>query len=135
MLALFCALLATPYAASQYEQANALSCCENPPANALWVGLTVVAVAVFAARPLMVWLSERLYAASSIVRLASLALIGAAIGAVVGWSLFGLTLLETESGQDLSTWGVTPGALVGVGAAIGWWLGTEILGPKKVRNG
>lgn len=131
------ALLPMPYAAWAYEKANALSCCENPKAGALLLGFIFVPIAVVLLTPLMIGSSRLVRRLPFIARAAALAVIGVLVGALVGWVLFWLTLLPAEVGNDdFASWGVAPGALVGAGAAIGWWLGTDVLARvKKVKNG
>ena len=101
------------------------------------LGFFFVPVAIVLLAPIMIGSSRLVRSLSFIARAAGLAVIGALVGALVGWALFWLTLLPPEVGnEDHATWGIVPGALVGAGAAIGWWLGTEVVGRrKKVKNG
>ena len=129
------ALAGLPFAARRYEQANALSCCENRSAGAFLIGLFAVPICVVLLTPVMAGSSRLVAALPPPARMVAIVAIGGILGAFVGWALFNLTLLPTETGQDLSLLGVTPGALIGGGAALGWWLGAEVLGRKKVKNG
>ena len=131
------ALLPMPYAAAAYEQANAVTCCENPRVGAFVIGLFFIPVAVLALTPVMIGCSRMVRSFPRPSRAGALIAIGMALGALIGWALFQLSLLPAEMGlEEHSTWGIVPGALVGGGAAIGWWFGTDGLGPrKKVKNG
>ena len=131
------ALLPLPYAAAVYEQANALSCCENPGGDGLLLGFIAIPIATVLMTPLMVGISRLIRRLPLFGRLSALIIIGAVIGSLVGWALFKLTLLPPEMGSgDFAGWGVAPGAIVGAGAAIGWWFGSDALARfKKVKNG